>query len=211
MIILYTDYLQDQLSARNTEVNYLEARVLGLEMKLEEMEYLQEEAFSLREELQRSNSKQVSLMQELETKELKLEKSAFSIEKLEESISSLALESQLEVESMKLDMMALEQSLFEAKKIQDETLEEKNRTSRLVDKLQVAFKDAQKIITSLDEENRELREKLDTANRNAKIFSQKVEDRLENKEKSQFKNQSSLSSLHINSTISEDIRYILDV
>ncbi|MED6206039.1 hypothetical protein PIB30_023255 [Stylosanthes scabra] len=199
------DFLQDQLSSRNTEVNNLEAHVLALEMKLEEMEYLQEEVFSLRGELQRSNSKQASLMHELDTKEVELEKSALFIEKLEESISSMALESQLEVESMKLDMMALEQGLFEAKKIQDETLEEKNKMSRLVDELQFAFEDVQKNIISLDEENKDLRKKLDTATMNTRMFSQKVEEWLENKEISQIKKQSSLSSLQCNSTISEDI------
>ncbi|RYR75613.1 hypothetical protein Ahy_A01g000170 isoform A [Arachis hypogaea] len=198
------DFLQDHLSSRNTEVNNLEARVLALEMKLEEMEYLQEEVFSLREELQNSNSKQASLIHELETKEVELEKSALFIEKLEESISSLALESQLEIESMKLDMMALEQGLFEAKKFQDETLEENNRMGRLVDELQFAFEDAQKNIISLDEENKDLRKKLETTTMNTRMFSQKVEEWLENKEISQIKKQSSLSSLPCNSTISED-------
>ncbi|KAL4398612.1 hypothetical protein AHAS_Ahas01G0309300 [Arachis hypogaea] len=199
------DFLQDHLSSRNTEVNNLEARVLALEMKLEEMEYLQEEVFSLREELQNSNSKQASLIHELETKEVELEKSALFIEKLEESISSLALESQLEIESMKLDMMALEQGLFEAKKFQDETLEENNRMGRLVDELQFAFEDAQKNIISLDEENKDLRKKLETTTMNTRMFSQKVEEWLENKEISQIKKQSSLSSLPCNSTISEDV------
>ncbi|XP_061346579.1 protein NETWORKED 1D-like isoform X1 [Gastrolobium bilobum] len=198
------DYLQDQLSARNTEVNYLEERVCSLELKLEEVERLQEEVFSLREELKRSKLKQFSLIQELETKELDLENSALSIEKLEESFSSMALESQFEVESMKLDMMALEQSFFEAKKIQDETLEENNRMSRLIDELQLALQDAQKIITSLNEENRELKEKLDTTNKNNNFFSQKDKYWLENKDRSQLKNQSSLSEQGSNSTIPED-------
>ncbi|KAK7330311.1 hypothetical protein VNO77_24501 [Canavalia gladiata] len=199
------DYLQDQLSARNAEVNYLEDHVRSLELKLEGMEDLEREVFSLREEVKRSNSNQFSLIQELKTKEVELEKSALSIEKLEGSFSSIALESQFEVESVKLDMMALEQSLFEAKKIQDETLDENNRMSRLIEELQVALQDAQKIITSLNEENRELKEKLGTANINSRIFSQKDEYGLENKDRSQLKNQSSLSEQGSNSTIPEDI------
>ncbi|XP_073226983.1 uncharacterized protein [Cicer arietinum] len=188
------DYLRDQLSARNTEVNYLEERVHNLELKSKEMEDLHDEVFfSLREELKRSNSKQFFLIQELETKEVKLEQSALSMEKLEESFSSMALESQFEVESMKLDMMALEQNLFEAKKIQDETLEENNRMSTLIDELQDALQDAQKTIISLNEENKETKEKLDTVNMNTRLFSQKVKDWLEYKDRLQIEDQSSVS------------------
>ncbi|KAK7347329.1 hypothetical protein VNO80_21859 [Phaseolus coccineus] len=169
------DYLQDLLSARNADVNYLEERVHSLELKLEGMEVLQEEVFSLREELKRFSSKQFSLIQELDHKEIELEKSALSMEKLEDLFSSIALESQFEVESMKLDMMALEQSLFEAKKIQEETLDENNKMSRSIEELQVALQDAQKTILSLSEENGQLKEKLDTANKTSKIYSQKDE------------------------------------
>lgn len=189
-------------------MNYLEERVRNLELKLEEMGDLQEEVFSLREELRRSNSKQFSLTQELETKEIELEQSAFSIEKLEDSFSSIALESQFEVESMKLDMMALEQSLFEAKKTQDEALEESNRLSRLIDELQYALQDTQQTITSLNEENRELREKLDAANMNTRLFSRKVGDWLENKNRSHLKRKPSLSEQE---SKPEDIRYIFEV
>lgn len=186
------DYLQDQLSARNTEVNYLEERVHRLELESKEMKDLQKEVSILREEMKRSNSKQFSLIQDLETKHLELELSALSIGKLEESFSSMALESQFEVESIKLDRMALEQNLFEAKKIQDETLEENNRMSRSIDELQDALQDAQKIIISLNEENKELKEKLDAANMNIRFFSQKVAEWLENEDRSRLKNQSSL-------------------
>jgi len=208
LFVLYTDYLQDQLSARNAEVNYLEEHIHNLELKLEGMEDLQEEVFRLREELKRSESKQFSLIQELDTKEKELEKSALSIEKLEESFSSITLESQFEVESMKLDMMVLEQSLFEAKKIQDETLDENNRMSRSIEELQVALQDAQKIIITLNEEIRELEEKLDTANQNSRISSQKDEYWLENKDRSQLETQSSLNVRGNNSTMQEDIRYL---
>ncbi|XP_068477067.1 uncharacterized protein [Phaseolus vulgaris] len=198
------DYLQDLLSARNAEVNYLEERVHSLELKLEGMEVLQEEVFSLREELKRLSSKHFSLIQELDHKEIELEKSALSMEKLEDSFSSIALESQFEVESMKLDMMALEQSLFEAKKIQEETLDENNKMIRSIKELQVALQDSQKTILSLNEENRELTEKLDTANETSKIYSQKDEYWLENKDRPILDTQSSLSEQGNNSTIEEN-------
>ncbi|XP_047148453.1 nucleoprotein TPR-like isoform X1 [Vigna umbellata] len=198
------DYLQDQLSARNAEVNYLEERAHSLELKLEGMEVLQDEVVSLREELKRFSSKQFSLIQELGYKEIELEKSALSVEKLEDSISSIVLESQLEVESMKLDMMVLEQSLFEAKKIQEETLDENNKLSKSIEELQVALQDAQKLILCLNEENRELKEKLDTANKTSKISSQKDEYWLVNKDRPLLKTQSSLSKQGNNSTIAKD-------
>ncbi|XP_058733065.1 uncharacterized protein LOC131604649 [Vicia villosa] len=179
------DYLRDQLSARNTEVNYLKD---NLDLKLKEMEDLRKEVFSLREELKRSNSKQFSLIRELETKEAELELSALSVEKLDEPFSSM--ESQFEVETMKLDMMALEQDLFETKKVQDETLEENNRLSRLINELQGALHDAQDTIIYLNEENKDIKEKLDAANMNTRLFSQKVEDWLENKDRLQIKDQS---------------------
>lgn len=162
------------------------------------MEDLRNEVFSLREELKRSNSKQFSLIRELETKEVELELSALSMEKLEESFSSM--ESQFEVETMKLDMMALEQDLFETRKVQDETLEENKRMSRLIDELQGAFHDAQDTIIYLNEENKEIKEKLDAANMNTRLFSLKVEDWLENKDRLQIKDQSRSKG--------EDTRYI---
>ncbi|MCI40343.1 GRIP and coiled-coil domain-containing protein 2-like, partial [Trifolium medium] len=94
---------------------------------------------------------------------------------------------------MKLDMMTLEQSLFEVRKVQEETLEENNRMSRLIDKLQDALQDTQKTIISLNEENKVIKEKLDTANMNTRLFSQKVEDWLENQDRLQIKDQSSVS------------------
>ncbi|XP_058779845.1 uncharacterized protein LOC131653618 [Vicia villosa] len=182
------DYLRDQLSAKNTEVNYLKEHACDLDLKFKEMEDLRKEVFTLREELNISNSKQFSLIRELETKEAELELSALSVEKLDEPFSSM--ESQFEVETMKLDMMALEQDLFETKKVQDETLEENNRMSRLINELQGALHEAQDTIVYLNEENKEIKEKFDAANMNTRLFSQKVEDWLESKDRLQIKDQS---------------------
>ena len=109
---------------------------------------------------------------------------------------------------MKLDMMGLEQSLFEAKKIQGETIDENNRMSTSIEELQVALQDAQKNIITLETEIRELEEKLDTANKNSRISSQKDEYWLENNDRLQLETQSSLNGRGNNSTILEDIRYI---
>lgn len=210
LIILDTDYLKDQLNGRNMEVKYLQELVYSLKLKIKDMEGLQDEVFRLKEELQRSNSEQFFLLKELETKEMELEKSTLSVEKLEESISSMALESECEVECMKFDMMALEQSHFEAKKIQEETLEENTRMSRLIEELQFKFLEAQKSMVSLKEENWKLKNKIDAVNMNTRNFSQKVEEWLENKDRSQLNGQFSLSEQEKDSDISKDIRYMTE-
>ncbi|KOM33191.1 hypothetical protein LR48_Vigan01g274700 [Vigna angularis] len=196
--------LSEARAGDKKRIQMLEKELLNCSQEIEGMEVLQDEVVSLREELKRFSSKQFSLIQELGYKEIELEKSALSVEKLEDSISSIVLESQLEVESMKLDMMALEQSLFEAKKIQEETLDENNKLSKSIEELQVALQDAQKVILCLNEENRELKEKLDTANKTSKISSQKDEYWLVNKDRPLLKTQSSLSKQGNNSTIAKD-------
>ncbi|KAA8542526.1 hypothetical protein F0562_023677 [Nyssa sinensis] len=193
------DYLQDQLNARNTEVNCMGEHVHSLELKLAEMENLEEKVVRLKEELKRSNSERLFLMQELESKEVELQKSTSCIEKLEESISSVALEYQCELESMKLDLMALEQNCFEAKKFQEDTSQEKARMNGLIQDLELQFQDAQKVIECLDKENKESREKLETSEMNAKVFRQKMEEQfekwLEDKDKAELNVESVSSEL----------------
>lgn len=197
------DYLKDLLNGRNMEVNYLQELVYSLKLKIKDMEGLQDEVFRLKEELQRSNSAQFFLLKELETKEMELEKSTLSVERLEESISSMALESECEIECMKLDMMALEQSHFEAKKIQEETLKKNTRMSRLIEELQFKIQEAEKHIVSINEENRKLKNKIDAVNMNTRNFSQKVEEWLESKDRSQLNGLSSLSEQENDSDISK--------
>ncbi|KAA8541008.1 hypothetical protein F0562_024854 [Nyssa sinensis] len=193
------DYLQDQLNARNTEVNYLGEHVHSLELKLTDMENLEEKVVRFKKELKRANSERLFLMQQLESKEVELQKSTSCIEKLEESISSVALEYQCEIESMKLDLMALEQSCSEAKRFQEENAQEKARMNGLIQDLELRFQDAQKVIECLVKENKEMREKLETSEMNTRVFHQKMEEqfeeRSEDKDKDQLNNQSSSSGL----------------
>ena len=107
-------------------------------------------------EFSRSNSKRLFLMQEIENKEEKLQQSAFCIEKLEESVSSMALESECEIESMKLDMTALEKTCLKAKKTKEENVQEKSKMNVLLEELEIQFQNAQEIIEALDNENKEL-------------------------------------------------------
>ncbi|KAE8124409.1 hypothetical protein FH972_019299 [Carpinus fangiana] len=202
------DYLQDQLNVRNTEVNYLEEDVHNLELKLVDMEDLQEKVNRLSEELKRSDLERLFLIQELESKEVELQESTLYIVKLEESISSMALESQCEIESMRLDIMALDQSCFEAKKIQEESVKEKDRMNELIQELEVQFQDAQQIIKCLDKENKDLKEKLDTSETNARVFYQRIEEWLANKERSHQESEMPMSTLENKMSMSKEMRYI---
>lgn len=144
------------------------------------MERLQEKADKLEEEVKRSNSECLFLMQKLDDKEKELRESNSNVEKLEESISSMTLESQCEIESMKLDMVAMEQRYLETKKVQEGALHLNDKMDRLIGELQ----NAQKNIESLEKENKELRRELDMSTRNASTFCRRIEELIENKEKS---------------------------
>ncbi|XP_062116605.1 uncharacterized protein LOC133830609 isoform X3 [Humulus lupulus] len=198
------DYLQDHLNARNTEVNCLEEHVRYLELKLADMEILQKIVGRLREELKRSNSECLFLIQELENKEVELHNSSLSIENLRESISSITLDSQCEIESMKLDIVALEQNCFQAEKVQEEAVQEKTRMNQLIQKLEGQFQDAQKIIEQLELENKELREKLETSETNFRTFWQKLEKQFA-KDASQVNVKPLFNELESKFTVSEEM------
>ncbi|KAG6607479.1 hypothetical protein SDJN03_00821, partial [Cucurbita argyrosperma subsp. sororia] len=174
------DHLQDQLCTRNAELNYLVEHVENLEFKLVHMEHLQEKAVKLEDEVKRSNSECLFLKQKLVDKEKELQESHSNIEKLEESISSMTLESQCEIESMKLDMAAMEQCYLENKKVQEEVLHLNDKMDRLIGELQNAQKNAE----SLEKENEKLQRELDISTRNASTFCRRIEELIENKERS---------------------------
>ncbi|KAK3021023.1 hypothetical protein RJ639_045154 [Escallonia herrerae] len=176
IMIFLPDYLQDQLHARNAEVNSLRDHVHSLELKLTDIDKLEDIVGSVSKELQRSNSELLILTRKLESKEEELQKSTLRIEKLEESIASVALEYQCEIESMKLDLLAFEHSCFEANKIQEEAAQEKSWVHHLIQDFELQIQDYREVIERLDEENRELREKLNIAEVNAKGFCQKMEE-----------------------------------
>ncbi|KAJ9140527.1 hypothetical protein P3X46_031163 [Hevea brasiliensis] len=187
------DYLQDQLNARNAEVYSLGEHVHDLELKLADMDNLQVKVGQLQGEMKRSDTECFLLIQDLKSKELELQKSVLCIEKLEESISSLTLDSQCEIESMKLDVMALEQACCEAKRDQKETTLEKAAMDELIEELEIRVHDAEEIIECLEKENKELRDKFFTSEMHAGQFLQKIEEWQENKDKSQLNIQQKLS------------------
>ncbi|KAL6995109.1 hypothetical protein U1Q18_005245 [Sarracenia purpurea var. burkii] len=203
------DYLEDQLNARNEEVYYLSEHVHSLELKLTDMENLEEKFGGLREALSASNSERLNLIKELESKELKLQNSTSCIEKLDDSVSSVALEYQCEMESMKLDLMALEQSCFEAKKFHEEATQERAKMDELLQDFELHIRNEEKIIESLSKENKELRKKLKTSEMNARVFCQKIEEQfeewLENKDGYQLNTESLPCELKKDSSICGDI------
>lgn len=170
------DYLQDQLNLRNEEMDSLSKCVCSLQLKLANLENMEEEVTRLREELETSNAERLYLLQQLESKELEIEGSALCIERLEESVASVGLEHQFEIESMKLDLIAMEQNYFKAKKSQDETAQDSAMMNELIHDLQLQIYDAEKVIESLEKENVNLREQLQTSELNARTFSEKVEE-----------------------------------
>lgn len=171
------EYLQDQLNARNAEVHCLGDHIHVFELKIADMENLEEMVGKLTEELKRSDSERLFLNHELQNKEMELQKSSLCIESLEESILSVSLEYQCEIESMKIDLMAFEQSCFEANKIQEEAAQEKGRQDQLIKDMDFQIQDSMKVIECLDEENKELREKLETSETNARTFCTKMEEK----------------------------------
>ncbi|KAI3953763.1 hypothetical protein MKW98_017587 [Papaver atlanticum] len=164
-------YLQDQLNLRNIEANCLGEHVHSLELKLVEGGKLRQNVSELKEELSKANSDRFFLMRELENKEVELQNSSLLIEKLEDTISSVALDSECEIESLKLDIAALENSSFEAKKSQEEAVQEKDRFEFL-------YHDAKKMIKRLERENTELRKNIKDSEENSGMYSQKVGEHL---------------------------------
>lgn len=199
------DYLQDQLNARDAEVHRLNGCVHNLELKLVDMENLQDKVGQLEEELNKSNSERLLLIEELQSKEEELQNSALCIEKLEELMSTSALESQCEIESLKLDIMALEKNSFEVKKVQNENVHEKARINSLIEELEIRTQDAQKIIEYLERENKELREKLVTSELNARVFCQKIEEWMEKEDRTEINSQPYASDLERYLTISKEM------
>ncbi|XP_044476257.1 cingulin isoform X2 [Mangifera indica] len=199
------DYLQDQLNARNEEVHSLTEHVHSLELKVVDVENLQHMVARLEDELKKSDSEHLLLFEELQRKEEELQKSALCIEKLEELLSSSVLESQCEIESLKLDIVALGRTCIEAKKIQKENIQEKASMDSLIEELEVQIQDAEEVIQCLEKENKELKKKLLTSEMNARVFCQKIEEWMKKEDRTELNAHSYVSELERNHTISKEM------
>lgn len=132
------------------------------------------------EELEKSNSDVSFLNQKLQNKEIELQQSNLRIESLEESILSVSLDYQCEIESMKFDLMTFEQSCFEANKIQEEAAQENGRLDQLIQDMEDQIQDCREVIKCLSEENKELREKLLISESKASEICMKIEEKFPN-------------------------------
>lgn len=124
-----------------------------------------------------SKSENLLLLQELESKETELQCSSLSMEKLEKTISSLTLESLCEIESMKLDITALEQALVDAVKIQEEeSIQEKDHLKGIIKEVQSQAREAQEKANHLEKQNEELRERIAASEKSIREFFQSTKD-----------------------------------
>ncbi|KAI7737554.1 hypothetical protein M8C21_008857 [Ambrosia artemisiifolia] len=150
------DYLQDQLTTRDTEISHMVDYIQNLELDVKAKEDSDGIVRNLEQELKACKSENSALVKKLKDEEHELHNSTLYIEKLEESISDIALDFQCDIESMKLDLLAMEHSFLEAKKLQDEAVQEHRRMQELTKNYKTQIQN----VTRLVEENRELREKL---------------------------------------------------
>ncbi|CAA0820881.1 Unknown protein [Striga hermonthica] len=95
------------------------------------------------------------------------------VEKLEESISSMTLEYQWEIESTKLESISLEQILLETKKLLEEKMQENSKLNECIQDLELRNLDSNKVIESLAKENKYLRENLQSSDLNNGAFVRK--------------------------------------
>lgn len=150
------DYLQDQLNIRSVEANIMGEHIHSLELKLTELEKFPERVRVMDNELIRSDSQCWLLMEEVRCKEEELQKAAAQIEKLE----STALDSQCEIESLKLDLTNLEQRLLDAESFTQHAAEHKAQIDKLLGEHELQLHEAQKNIDQLVLENKQLKESL---------------------------------------------------
>uniref|UniRef100_A0A0E0EE21 Uncharacterized protein n=1 Tax=Oryza meridionalis TaxID=40149 RepID=A0A0E0EE21_9ORYZ len=147
------DYLQDQLNIRNVEANIMGEHIHSLELKLTELEKFPERIRVIDDELMRSDSRCWLLMEEVRCQEEKLKKAALQIEKLE----NVNLDSQCEIESLKLDLTTLEQRLFDADSFGQHVSADKAIADNKLREYELQLQEAQKTIDHLLLENKELK------------------------------------------------------
>jgi len=148
--------LQDQLNIQSVEANIMGEHIHSLELKLTELEKFPERVRVMDNELIRSDSQCWLLMEEVRCKEEELQKAAAQIEKLE----STALDSQCEIESLKLDLSNLEQRLLDTESFTQHAAEHKAQIDKLLGEHELQLHEAQRTIDQLVLENKQLIELL---------------------------------------------------
>lgn len=118
-------------------------------------------------------------MQEIKDKEEELHNSSLRIEELETSISSIALESQCEIESMKLEISELEERCFEAERLGQQAAHEKGKMELLLEMSQSQLQEAEERINILEMENKDLKQQVVVYETNADRLYCKVMEHLD--------------------------------
>lgn len=93
------------------------------------------------------------------------------------------------------------------KKLQEEDAREKARMNELIQDLEIQIQNDQAIIGSLEKENKELRFKFETSQRNAEVFCRKIEE--EFKEWLERNDGPPLSNQSLSRDLEENIRYVV--
>ncbi|PKA64945.1 SNAP25 likeous protein SNAP33 [Apostasia shenzhenica] len=169
---------EDQLGVHNFEANCVGNHVHSLEQKLAAVKTLHAKLRLLTEELVQSDTNFLLLTRELKSKNDDLQYCEIQIEELEAAISSAALESQCEIESMKLDMIALEEKCFQSECLSEQIGQEKAKMLALLEEYEAQFYEAQDKICFLEMENNELKIKLNESERHFKELHGELEERL---------------------------------
>jgi chromosome segregation ATPase len=155
-LIANADYLQDQLNIRNIEANIMGQHIHGLELKLTELEKFPERVRVMDNDLMRSDSQCWLLMEEVQRKEEEMQKAALQIEKLE----IVTLDSQCEIESLKLDLTTLEQRLFDAENFGQHAAEYKAKIEKQLREYELQLQEARKTIDHLEVENTQMKKEI---------------------------------------------------
>lgn len=166
------------MGERNSSLNYPGEQSCSCHFKLADMKSLEVEVGRLKEQIKLSDFERSLLMQEIEDKDEAIRCSASRIGNLEESISSMALEYQCEIESIKLDASTLEQNLSEAKELLEEKSRENSKANELIEELETQNGDAYNVIKRLMKENEYLKEKLQNSGSSITAFVNDVEKEL---------------------------------
>jgi chromosome segregation ATPase len=130
----------------------------SLELKLTELEKFPERVRVMDNELMHSDSQCWLQMEEIRLKEEELQKAAAQIDKLE----SAALDSQCEIETLKLDLTTLDQRLCDAESFAQHAAEHNSRIDKQLGELELHLHEARKTIDQLVLENMQLKELLHT-------------------------------------------------
>lgn len=146
-------------------------QVQSLELKLAGAEKLNDKLKIVSNELVQADSQCLRLMRELKNTKEELIKSDLQRENLE----AVILDLQCEIESLKLEITALEQRYVEAERLGQQLAEEKAGMDECFETLQIQLKEKQNMISYLEDENTVLRERMVFFHENANQSSNDVE------------------------------------